>query len=253
MKVILYPFERIEILRREFTATDLVIDFKVISNVEGQYSTKCASVNYLGMQRAAFHSSYKYSFVFIIPLVDGMNDWIFSQGKGKDKAAYLRSGYQITNLRAFYSNYEPDLKLDKWSYNLLDASEVSTYCSAAALVTILRCVYKFTGRTPNYYLDFYKFKTLPIVVKGMAKIGANVLLTMKLQPGVFQDMDLDELRAVFDTATTEQRTEILILCPEVLERMAVEKEGSAENEGSSSVIYSTTRMEAATDKYVEEI
>jgi hypothetical protein len=221
MKIVLYSYEKTEILRKQFDDSTLVIDFKVIVHPEGKYNDMCSNVNYLGSQRAIFHNSYRYRYVFELPLVDGMKEWIYGlHTKDPDEAVQLRSGYQMTNLHAFYSNFKCDDKADGWSYNLLDAKEVLSYCSAASLLTILRCVYKFTGVRPNTYLKYYKFRTLPIFVKGMAKIGSNVLLTMKLQPGQFEAVDIDELRAIFDTADTSQKIEIVSANPEVFSKMS---------------------------------
>jgi hypothetical protein len=252
MQITLYPFEKVEYFRKSFKDDTLVIDLKVIAYTEGQYNNTCTNVNYLANQRMLFHDTYLYKYVFVLPLVDGIEEWART-GKLKQKKNALvqefeiRSGYQMTNLHAFYSNFQRNVKLDSWSYDLTDAKEVTTYCSAAALMTILRCIYKFTGVRPNRYLEFYKFKTLPISVKGMAKIGANILLTMKLAPGQFEDVSIDELRAIFDTADVDQRIEIVSANPSFFRRLQANPDDIVVTKGKSKRM-----LGVEDDTYVQE-
>jgi len=215
MKLLLYVPEYTQAFRESFDASVLVIDLKVIANTEGRYSTVCGAVNHLGSIRKKFHDAFNYNYVFQIPFVDGMSDWIYDS-KGETEY-FLRSSYQMTNLMCYFSSILPDKK-DAWSYNLLDHKEIAMYCSAASLMTILRCIYKFTGKRPNSYLKHFGFRELPVMVRGMAKIGSNVLLTLKLEAGKFEDMDLEEVRMLFDTSDESTRSIIASTHPDLLQK-----------------------------------
>jgi len=242
----LYSPEVVDQKKKTFDKDVLVIDFRIVTNLDGaQYANLCSSVSYTSGLRIQSHDQYKYNYVFIMPLVEGMSTWI---AHGKDKPdVYLRSGYHMTNLLAFYSTVPP--QDDAWSYDLLDAEQVLAYCSASALMTILRCTYKFSGQPPNYFLVRYGFKPLPISVKGMSKIGSNVLLTMKLDVGVFDQMSTEELRGLFDSANTDQRSDLIDQHPELMHRILAVSGGSVEKKdkepadnggGSSSTVVAPT-------------